>query len=105
MIQNVCLSYYYCSPNKLFEALAAGLPVVASDFPEMRRVVGNSEVAVLCQPDDPRAIRGAIREALGRDRAVVRPLAIRLAESYAWENESRKLVSLYHRLYNESAPV
>ena len=38
-IENVCLSYYYCSPNKLFEYLLAGLPVIASDFPEMRHII------------------------------------------------------------------
>ena len=38
-IENVCLSYYFCSPNKLFEYINAGLPVVASDFPEMRQVI------------------------------------------------------------------
>ena len=36
-IANSCLSYYYCSPNKLFEYMNAGLPVIASAFPELRK--------------------------------------------------------------------
>ena len=39
LIQNVSLSDYYCLPNKLFEYAFSGLFVLASDFPEMRRVV------------------------------------------------------------------
>jgi glycosyltransferase involved in cell wall biosynthesis len=39
LIENTCLSYYYCLPNKVFEYIHAGVPVIASDFPEMRRLV------------------------------------------------------------------
>ncbi len=39
MIEHVSLSDYLCLPNKLFEYIAAGLPVLVSDMPELRRVV------------------------------------------------------------------
>jgi glycosyltransferase involved in cell wall biosynthesis len=35
LIENTCLSYYYCLPNKSFEYLAAGIPFISSDFPEL----------------------------------------------------------------------
>ena len=37
--QFVGLNNYYATPNKLFEYIAAGLPVVASNFPELKRIV------------------------------------------------------------------
>ena len=39
LIQNSCLNHYYCLPNKIFEYLQAGIPVIISDFPEMAKVV------------------------------------------------------------------
>jgi len=37
--QRTCLNNYYCTPNKLFEFIAAGVPILASDLPELRRLV------------------------------------------------------------------
>jgi glycosyltransferase involved in cell wall biosynthesis len=45
------------TPNKLFESIAAGVPVVTSDFPERRAIVLNPALGPLgavCDPTDPR---------------------------------------------------
>jgi glycosyltransferase involved in cell wall biosynthesis len=39
IIENISLSYYYCLPNKLFEYLHSGLPVIVSDFPDMSAII------------------------------------------------------------------
>ena len=39
LIQNTCKSYFYCMPNKLFEYLMTGLPVLVSDMKEMKEFV------------------------------------------------------------------
>lgn len=39
LIENVCLSYYYSLPNKLFEYQKCGIPVIASNFPEMSSII------------------------------------------------------------------
>ena len=39
LIEDTCLSYRYCLPNKLFENMLAGLPVLASDLPDQRQVI------------------------------------------------------------------
>ena len=38
-IKNICKSYYLSLPNKIFEYIQAGIPVMSSDFPEMKRVI------------------------------------------------------------------
>ncbi len=50
----------YTSPLKLYEYLAAGCPIVASDVPAVREVVTDGETAVLVRPDDPEALGDGI---------------------------------------------
>jgi glycosyltransferase involved in cell wall biosynthesis len=98
LIQNICLSYYYCSPNKLFEALAAGLPVVASDFPDLSRVLQGKDVGVVCSPDDPKSIAAAIEKVLGWPHESVREKARKLATEFTWEREGERLVQVYEKI-------
>ena len=96
---------YLSTPNKLFESLAAGVPVVSSDFPERRRIVledPGGPLGALCDPLDPSSIAAAIHSLLELDgpaRASLRARCLRAAhERWNWETESRKLVDLYAQL-------
>ena len=60
-IANACVSYYYCSPNKLFEYMNAGLPVIASNFPELEKVVLGHGIGLTFDPSSPSAIARAAR--------------------------------------------
>ncbi len=101
-IQDSTLNHRLSTPNKLFEALAAGVPVVASDLPEMRRIIMGDPagpLGVLCDPTDPASIAAAIADLLGRapaDRAELRERCWTAArERWNWETESARLVALY----------
>ena len=100
LIKNYCLSYYLSLPNKFFEYLHAGLPIVASDFPEMRLLVDRYDVGVTCDPADPSAIAKAVADLLGRpeDLERMRANARRATGEVNWENERRVLLDLYRRL-------
>jgi glycosyltransferase involved in cell wall biosynthesis len=56
------MSRYFTSPLKLYEYMAAGLPIVASDLPSLREVLQHEQNALLVRPDDP----AALAEAIGR---------------------------------------
>ena len=96
-IQNVCLSYYYCLPNKLLESAMARLPVVVSNFPELRRFVEVSGSGVVMDETDPRDIARAIQEAYeNRNCLVPGPDRLHQAEEiYGWQTQRRKLQELY----------
>ena len=92
-IQPSTLNHRLSTPNKLFECLAAGVPVVASDFPEMRRIVCDDPVGplgVVAAPDDvaehragdPGDRRPAADRARGAPRALParRPRALELGD-------------------------
>jgi len=101
LIQNTCQSYYYTLPNKLLEYVMAGLPVVASDFPEMRRVIQEYQVGeVVHDPSSPRSVAAALSKVLEDPNRYqqMRFNAQRAAQILNWERESTKLVDLYDRL-------
>jgi glycosyltransferase involved in cell wall biosynthesis len=98
------------TPNKLFESLAVGLPVVSSDFPERRTIVmddPDGPLGAVCDPTDTRSIAAAIRSILDLgpvERADLRARCLRAAhERWNWETESAKLVALYLSLADELA--
>jgi glycosyltransferase involved in cell wall biosynthesis len=93
------------TPNKLFESISAGVPVVTSDFPERHRIVLEDPVGPLgevCDPTDPADIARAVHAltASGPDiRAERRARCLRAArERWNWETEGAKLVALYASL-------
>ena len=104
-IQPNTLNHVLSTPNKLFEALAAGVPVVASDFPAMRSIVLENPAGPLgavCDPADPAAIAATIRDIIGLEagaRADLRQRCLAAAhDRWNWETEGAKLVALYRGL-------
>jgi glycosyltransferase involved in cell wall biosynthesis len=104
-IQAHSQSYYLSTPNKMFEAFAAGVPVVASDFPGMRGIVAEDPerpLGELCDPADPASIGRAIRTIIELSPDARAELSARCrraaVERWNWETESAKLVELYRRL-------
>ena len=100
LFRNVGLSYYYSSPNKLFECMAAGLPVVGSNFPDLKRYIEGYNFGVTCDPDNPRDIADAINYILSDECRYnqMRDNALEAAKVFNWQNESRKLLTLYEGL-------
>ena len=100
-ILNSCLSYYLCSPNKVFEYMHAGIPVVASNFPEMSRVVIKEEIGMVFDPEDPEDIANSIRRIV-EDEGLQRKYRINSlkgARKYNWGIESSKLQAIYMELF------
>lgn len=95
-------SRHFCTSNKLFEYLMAGLPVVVSDLPENRKVLERYPVGELLEGLDPQRIAGAIRHVFewsSQEREEARELALRAArESYCWELQAPRLLGVYENL-------
>ena len=99
-IQNVCLSYALCFPNKLLESVFAGLPVVAADLVELRRFLEENPVGVVTDEGDPAAIAQAIVDVLERRQQLAPTAAVidDIERRYGWEAQERRLLALYDRL-------
>ena len=87
-------------PNKLFEYLMAGLPVVVADIPEMRRVVERFDVGLVVDPYDRDGLAAALRRALSDEtaRARWRANAPAVFETFRPEQDKERLQAVYRRL-------
>lgn len=98
-IQPTSLNHLLTTPNKLFEALAAGVPVVAADLPGIAAIVRDTGIGLLCDPTSPQAVAAAVREVLAWDddaRAKIRDRArAAIRDRYSWEAQVGPLLEAY----------
>lgn len=96
----VGLNNTYTTPNKLFDYMAAGLPIVASRLPELTRFVEQDGTGLTFTPGDPLSLAHTLNEILANPDRMrqMRERARAAARQYTWERESRKLLALYDSL-------
>lgn len=95
--ENTGLSYYYSLPNKLFDYIQAGVPVLVSDLPEMKKIVGDYRVGLIAENRAPEAIAGYLKAMLGDDalRVEWKSNLEKAAVVLCWENEKEKLIDIF----------
>lgn len=104
LIQNSCASYYHTLPNKIFEYIMAGIPVVASDFPAMAQVIRQHQVGeAVRDPSSPLEVAEAVRRVMSDPDAYdrLRANAHRAARILNWETEQEHLLDVYRSLANK----
>lgn len=105
LFQPVCLSHLLVAPNKLFEYLAAEVPVLASDLPVMRAFIDEWRVGLTAPANDVERIMHAARELLDpRANARFRLAAASAASAVTWANEEKILDAAYGRALAVNAP-
>lgn len=82
---------HYMSPLKLFEYLAAGKPIVATDLPSVREIVSEQDV-FFARPGDPESIAQAIERALA-DPTSHSSTTLALARKYSWRARGEEIRS------------
>jgi glycosyltransferase involved in cell wall biosynthesis len=94
------VSMRYTSPLKLFEYLASGRPVVASDLPAFREVLDDSRNAVLFEAGSAFALRSAIARLLAEPALAERigREGFETARQFSWDRRAERLEQLFAAL-------
>jgi glycosyltransferase involved in cell wall biosynthesis len=96
LIQPVCLSYELSLPNKLFEYVLAGVPILVSDLPVMGAFVEQRRVGLLARPDDPSDVAAKLAELMRPERnRELRGAVAEAAGDLRWAAESGLLGATY----------
>jgi len=97
-IEDTCLSYRYCLPNKMFEYLMVEIPVVVSNLYEMKRLVESNNIGVVASKNSPKGLGKAIQKASLLDDLVLRENIQKVKEIYNWEAQEKVLIKIYEEL-------
>ena len=91
------LNYRFCLPNKLFDFIQAGVPIVASNLVEVGKIIRKYDIGLFIPDHDPKSIAATIREGLdnAESRSRWQKGLARAAEELCWENEQQTLIEIY----------
>jgi glycosyltransferase involved in cell wall biosynthesis len=91
------ISREFTSPLKLFEYMASGRPIVASDLPALREILRHEDNALLVEPGNPRALTAGILR-IQNDAALGRRLAAQAGhdvQEFTWARRAERLETLF----------
>lgn len=94
------LNYYYALPNKLFDYIIAGIPVLCSAFPEMRNIVENYKVGMIVDPKNRDNITESLRIVLydeEKRREWIENIQL-AAETLNWKEEQARLEEIFKKV-------
>ena len=95
--EDLGLNYRFALPNKLFDYIQAGVPVLVSNLPEMKRIVEQYKIGVIAETHQRKELAGLMKAALfdQEKRLVWEQNLPRAAAELCWENEEKVLQDIY----------
>jgi glycosyltransferase involved in cell wall biosynthesis len=93
LIEKISLSDYLCLPNKLFEYCFAGLPILASNFPDIRKIIEEYSVGECCEIDVLSIIDAVKKMEISSDKYFTKNL-----EFLSWQEQEKNLIDLYNKI-------
>lgn len=104
ILRNTCLNHYTTDSNKLFEYLMAGLPVVASDFPEIKKIVESYQVGFCVDPENVNEIARKINDLIQQKELyqTLQQNAYQAAKILNWEAQETELINAYRALSSDN---
>ncbi len=97
-IEDSCLSYRYCLPNKMFEYLMAEIPVIVSNLDEMKRLVKENGIGVVAKENTPTGLKKAIEEIVMLNKTKLQKNIQKVKHIYNWEEQEKVLLQIYKEL-------
>lgn len=95
-------SYYYSLPNKISDYIQARIPVVVSDFPEMKKIVAQYGVGEIIDNHTPEELSGKIQSVLNNGKSFYAENLEHAAHELCWEREAVKLLRVFDQVVKEN---
>ena len=94
-IEDSCLSYRYCLPNKMFEYLMAGIPVLVSNLYEMKNLVEQYQIGIVATSNSVKGFTKSIEESLNQDYLRIVENVEKSRKLFCWEEQEKVLLDVY----------
>lgn len=94
-IEDSCLSYRYCLPNKLFEYIMAGIPILVSNLFEMKKFVEKHKVGVVAEENTVIGFLEAVKKIKEMDHAELLINIEKARKIFTWEKQQKTLLEEY----------
>lgn len=98
LIENICLSYYYCMPNKLFEYSMVGIPVIVSNMKEISTVVEKHHMGFVLSDFSSKSINSLLDNIVKQDIKKMGERAYQFVLHNNWEKQEIKMLKSYKNL-------
>lgn len=98
LIEDSCLSYRYCLPNKMFEYIMVGLPVIVSNLPEMVKIIEANYIGVVSKEYSTKGLKEAIRATDQLNSEKVKKEIQKVKKIYNWQAQEKILLEVYNAL-------
>ena len=92
--EDLGLNYRYALPNKIFDYIQSGIPVICSDLPEMKKIICENNIGEVLIQRAPKNLAITIQEMVA-NRAAYSTQLVATAKKFTWEKESKKLLKIY----------
>ncbi len=94
--ENSGLNHWYCNPNKLWEYPNAGVPIIASPFPELRKVIEDNQIGwFLPDPLTPNDIAAAINKITSKELDIASKNCEKFIKKDNWDIYAKRLKKAY----------
>jgi glycosyltransferase involved in cell wall biosynthesis len=102
-ILDVLETRLFTSPLKLFDYMAAKIPIVASDLPSIREVLTDGETGILVEPNNPKKLAEGVEKILSEPALAkkISEQAYQKAMNYTWQKRSEKIITFITKIQNQ----
>lgn len=100
ILDNKGLNYFYSLPNRIFDFIRAGVPILASDFPEINRIISHYHVGKLIDHYQPEYLASVIKQMIEEEKNT--NAFEKASKELTWENESIVLIKLVNDTANNT---
>ena len=90
--EDLGLNYRFAMPNKIFDYIQAGIPILISDLPEMKTIIDNYEVGEVVKSRNPKELASQIKSILQKDFSAGLEEA---GKEFIWENQEKELLGIF----------